>query len=163
MDALFLRQPAGVGNADELVRLYVRRDEGSIRTLSGSTGSYVDYETIREMVTGLSGAAAFRYVTGFDLGRGYDAQRVRGRAVSQSFFALLQVEMAAGRQFLPEEDRTSGTHPVAVVGHGFWQNQLGGDPEVVGRTLVINEQTVVIVGVANELFTGIEPESVDVS
>lgn len=60
-----------------------------------------------------------------------------------------------GRYFIPgEEDRGPGAHPVAVLGHGFWEERLGGDPSVVGRTMLLNGHPFQVVGVAPEAFDG---------
>ena len=43
-----------------------------------------------------------------------------------------------GRTFLPEEDSQPGAHPVVVVSHRFWEENLDGDPRAVGRAITIN-------------------------
>ena len=65
-------------------------------------------------------------------------QAVQAQFVSGDFFAACRTAMALGRAFGPQEDRQPGADPVAVVSHGFWRTSLGGDPQVVGRTLSIN-------------------------
>lgn len=162
VDALFLRHPAGVRHADELVRLYIVRDEGMVRTPSGGPGSYVDYRVIRDAVPHFSGVTAFLSASELDLGRGEGAQKIRGRAVSHSFFPLLGIRTIRGRWFLPEEDSVIGGHPVAVISRGLWGRHFGGDPAAVGRTLLVNGELLWVVGVAEAEFTGIEPDPVDV-
>ena len=66
--------------------------------------------------------------------------------VSASMFPILRATPLLGRTFLPEEDQL-GAQPVAVLTHAFWQSRLGGDPEVVGRTLTLDGFTVEVVGV----------------
>jgi predicted permease len=75
--------------------------------------------------------------------------------VSGNFFNLCGVQPAIGRFFIPEEDRTPGAHPVVVVSHAFWQNRLEADPQVVGRTLMINGIALTVIGVAPRGFSGI--------
>jgi putative ABC transport system permease protein len=59
---------------------------------------------------------------------------------------LLGVRAALGRTLLPEEAEP-GRDGVVVVSHGLWQRRLGGGPDVVGRTLVLNERPHAVVGV----------------
>ena len=54
--------------------------------------------------------------------------------------------MVAGRSFVPEEDR-AGNAPVVILGHRLWQSRFGGDPRVVGRTIVLDNQRYTVVGV----------------
>ena len=67
---------------------------------------------------------------------------------------MLGVRPALGRFFLPEEDRTPGTHPVVVISHGLWQRRFGADPAVIGKTVSLNAYRYTVVGVAPAEFTG---------
>jgi hypothetical protein len=69
----------------------------------------------------------------FSLSGGNQSERVIGQIVSGNYFDALGVRPALGRFFLPEEDRTPGTHPVVVVSHGLWRLLMG----VVGFVLLI--------------------------
>jgi predicted permease len=122
----------------------------------------VDYRSIRDAVPAFSQVAAFLSAQELDLGRGAEAQRIRGRAVSQSFFPLLGVGTALGRWFLPEEDSAAGAHPVAVISHRFWHQHFGGDSTAIGRTLLVNSRLLTVVGVAEAGFTDIEVEPVQI-
>jgi predicted permease len=75
--------------------------------------------------------------------------------VSGNFFDLCGIRPAMGRFFIPAEDRTPGTHPVVVISHAFWQKRLDADPQVVGRTLMINGSALTVIGVAPRSFNGI--------
>ncbi len=70
-------------------------------------------------------------------------------SVSSDFFRVLGVTPVLGRTFLAEEHRRDSR--VAVIGHGFWK-RLGGSRELVGRTLRINGQPHVVVGVMPAAF-----------
>jgi putative ABC transport system permease protein len=71
--------------------------------------------------------------------------------VSASMFPILQQEPELGRTFLPEEDRVGGER-VAVLANGFWRDQLGGDPTVVGKTLTLDGLPYSVVGVMPRQF-----------
>ncbi|MEO7412351.1 MAG: ABC transporter permease [Opitutaceae bacterium] len=77
---------------------------------------------------------------------GQPAERVGGLQVSAEMFPLLGVQPALGRVFTVEEDRP-GNNRVAVLDHGFWMRRLAGDPDILGRTLRLDGESVTVVGV----------------
>lgn len=75
-------------------------------------------------------------------------------AVSGDYFETLGLEPALGRLIGPQDDRALDETRVAVLSHGYWRSELGGDPTVIGRTLTVNGEPLTIVGVAPAGFTG---------
>ena len=71
---------------------------------------------------------------------------VRTRWILGDYFETLGVTAAMGR-LIPEADTRAGAAPVAVVTHGFWERRLGGDPNVLGRTITLNAEIFEVVGV----------------
>jgi hypothetical protein len=82
------------------------------------------------------------------LGRSAKPERVWGAIVSGNYFDVLGVKALIGRTFLPEEDQTPNTHPVVVIGYGLWERRFGADPNVLGRTITLNEHDFTVIGVA---------------
>ena len=80
------------------------------------------------------------------------AELVRGAEVSWRFFETLGVPMAMGRSFTEAEDVENGPR-VAIASHQFWQNQMGGDPNVLGSTISLNEEPWTVVGILPEGFS----------
>jgi predicted permease len=74
-------------------------------------------------------------------------ETLQGADVSAGFFETLGVHLVRGRSFTAEEDKP-GAKNVAVIGYGLWQRRFGGDPNVVGKTLVLDSQPYEIIGVA---------------
>jgi predicted permease len=77
--------------------------------------------------------------------------------ISGNYFPLLGVRPALGRLFTANDDLRTGEHPYMVLSYGWWQTRFGGDPQVIGRTLRVNNYPLTIVGVAQQGFEGIEP------
>jgi len=72
--------------------------------------------------------------------------RVVAARVSASFFTLLGVQPLLGRTFLPEENRPGRTH-VVLVSDNFWKSRMAGDRSAVGKTLRLDEEPSIVVGV----------------
>ena len=73
-------------------------------------------------------------------------ERIRGLFVSSSFFSLIGVEPALGRGLAAGEDEPGGRR-AAVLSHGFWQRRWGGDADILGQSVKLNNESHVIVGV----------------
>jgi putative ABC transport system permease protein len=78
---------------------------------------------------------------------------INGMRVNYDFFAALGVKMQLGRTFRSEEDTAAEWH-VMILSYGLWQRRFGGDPEVIGRKVRLNESTFTVVGV---LPAGFQP------
>ncbi len=115
--------------------------------------SYPFYRDFRDKNEVLEGLAAYRFVP-MSLSRSGNNERLWGYLVSGNYFDLLGVRAVRGRMFTQEEDRAPGAHPVAVVSYGSWQRRFGGDPELVGKTITINNHSFTVVGVAPPEFNG---------
>jgi predicted permease len=144
--AVLLAPVPGIERPDELVEVW-----GATRNNSALSLSYLDYLDIRDRNEVLTGLAAHQ-VMSMNLGRGGKPERVRGAVVSANYFEVLGVKPMAGRTFLPEEDRTPNSHPVAVIGYGLWQRRFGAEPTVVGRSITLNEHEFTIIGVTPKEF-----------
>jgi predicted permease len=86
---------------------------------------------------------------------GHGAERVEIELASASYFDVLGVPPALGRTFVAADEAVSGADPVVVLSHEFWRIRFGGDPAVLGRTLLINGTPAVVVGVAAAGFRGV--------
>lgn len=76
----------------------------------------------------------------------------RATTVSTSFFSVLGVEPMLGRGFLPGED-TLGKDHVVVLTHAFWQSRFGGDQNIVGKQITLNDEPYMVVGVMGPKVT----------
>ena len=94
--------------------------------------------------------------SGFGVTVGDHERMARGLWVSGDFFNVLGVPPALGRVFTSSDDRPGCGASGVVVSYGFWQDQLAGNPQVIGRTLTIGQHAVPILGVTAAGFTGPE-------
>jgi putative ABC transport system permease protein len=79
-----------------------------------------------------------------------------GQFVPGNYHTVLGVPMALGRGFTPEDDRAGAGAFAAVISYAYWTRKLGGDPDVLGRTLLVQGQPVSIVGVSAPGFNGLQ-------
>ncbi len=118
--------------------------------------SYPNYKDFRDRSGDvLAGLAAFRY-TPMSLSSDNTNERIWGYLVTGNYFDVLGVSAVMGRNFAPEEDRTPGTHPVAIISHNFWQRRFNGDPQLVGKSVRLNNREFTVVGIAPKKFNGTE-------
>src|ERR1035437_5745296 len=80
-----------------------------------------------------------------------EPQRLAGVRVTPDFFSTLGIQPQIGRLFLPEEYH-AGHELVAIFSYSFWQNHLGGDPNIVGRRISMDGVSFEIVGVMPREF-----------
>src|SRR5262245_51365358 len=88
------------------------------------------------------------------LSRNGNNEKVWGDLVSGNYFDLLGVKPALGRTFLPDEDKTRLSHPVAVISHSLWQARFGGSPSVLDSDILVNGKKFKVIGVAPAGFKG---------
>lgn len=115
--------------------------------VSQNSLSYDDYLDYREGVDAFEDLGAFFVfnpqvlVTGTE-----EAERITSSLVTSNFFSVLGISPAIGRGFLPEEEIQGGP-AVAVLSHAYWQGRLGGDPAIVGGTLILDGNPTEVLGV----------------
>ena len=151
VDTALLR-PLAVKEPSQLVELYgTLHNNGADWSLQ----SYPNYKEYRDRSTVFSGLFVYRVVVS-SLTVNKSSQRVWGYLVSGNYFDVLGVKPALGRGFLPEEDQTPDSHPVAVISYDCWQHRFGGDPQIVGKIVEFNSRPFTVVGVAPKGFIGTE-------
>lgn len=116
-------------------------------------GNFADWKN-RNMA--FSGMAAIGYRSWNLTGTG-EPVRIEGEAFSADIFSVLQTYPMLGRAFTPEEDRPGATR-VALLGYGLWANRFAADPNIVGRTIRLDEESYTAIGVMPQGFRFPDPD-----
>jgi predicted permease len=145
VDAVLLTPPP-FADPDRLVRLgEVPLEEAS--TAAPRPVTYATFEAWRARGAGLGQLEAFDGTNLTLTGIGAP-QRLSATVVTPGFLPLLGVHPARGRAFTADDI----AQPVAMLSHSFWQTMLGGDANVIGRSIVLGGRPVTVVGVLPEQF-----------
>ena len=147
-------RPWPVRDPDRVVMLHAQTVEDRGR----SEFLLSDFEYFRQHARTFTGLTAFGS-GGARVGTapGPDFHFVRAGYATAGFHELLGVAMATGRGFLPEEDSAKSPQRVVVIGAGLWQRAFGSDPQILGRTIYVNDDPMTIVGVTAPGIEGNRP------
>lgn len=139
------------GDADRLVRIYSRMEDGSMERSSISAGVTMD---VRERQHSFSQLATF-YQGVIDVTYAGDAtpRLVKAALVGEGFFPTLRVSAVRGRT-LVDADTKTGAPNVAVLSWPAWQREFGGSASAIGKSVRIDGESYEIVGVLPRGFVG---------
>ena len=146
-----LLKPLPYPGAERLVRF--GETTGKVQGISVSWGNFQHW---RDSNRTFEAMGAYQFTERTLTGRG-EPVVTRGVTVTAPYFSLLGMRPILGRLFSDTDDHP-GAAPVIVLNHRFWSGQLGGDPHIVGATLILNGNPVEVAGVAAPLW---EPVRVD--
>ncbi|HLX00152.1 MAG TPA: ABC transporter permease [Candidatus Acidoferrales bacterium] len=132
---------------DSAKLIVLRANSSGIGDHSPSYPDFLDWraqsQTFQEM-------AAITNI-GFNLSGVTQPESIGGYGVSPNLLSMLGVRPVIGRDFLPSEEKT-GTAPVALISYELWQSHLGSDPNVVGRSILLDGTSFTVVGVLPPSF-----------
>jgi predicted permease len=153
-----LLQPLPVQAPAELVNLSVPGPKPGSQSCNqaGGCDDVFSYPMFRDLERGskvFSGLAAHRV---FGANLSYQGQTLNGEGmlVSGSYFPTLGVAPALGRLLGQGDDQAIGQSPVAVLSHDYWVTRFGADSSVLNKTILVNGQSMTIVGVGPARFSG---------
>jgi predicted permease len=153
VDAVLFR-PLPVSAPDQLVDVFTSMPRGTMAQRFG-TSSYPDFLDLKSKNAVFADMLAYSPMFGA-LSMGDRSRLVLGEIVTGNYFRMLGVSAAAGRLLVAADD-DAGAPRVAVVSYRFWQNELGANQDLSGRTIKLRGTTFAIVGVAPRWFSGMEP------
>jgi putative ABC transport system permease protein len=146
VNALLLR-PFAYATTQRAVMVWERGVEQTNQRNSASPANYLDW---REQTKVFEELAAYNQQH-FSINEGEQPERVPGARVTPSLFRVLAARAERGRAFTEEEGRP-GADPVVLIRHSLWRERFDSDPDIVGRTVRIDNRPRTIVGVMPDEF-----------
>ncbi len=146
VNAVLLR-PLPVPDPERLVILFANSPQ-----FPSMQPSYPEYLEWKAQSRSFQAMSLFRGIR-LNLTRQGLPEHLNGIRASASYFKVLGVPPAIGRDFTDDDDRP-GAGRVVIISHGLWERKFGGDPGILGKSLILNDQPYTIVGVAppSELY-----------
>jgi putative ABC transport system permease protein len=137
-----LIRPLPFKDPDRLVRLYQDQSYRGYARMELSPANFRDWQ---RMATSFDTMGAFASVSLNLIGNG-DPERLSGARVTSEVLPMLGVAPALGRLIAAADDRDGATATV-VLSDALWRSTFGGNPAVVGRTVLLNDEPHVVIGV----------------
>ena len=137
-----LFRPLGFHEPDRLVMAWEDASYAGFPRNTPAPANFADWRAQNQVFEGMAALDS----RGFNLTGDQDPQKIMAFAVTANFFPLLGVKPALGRTFLDEEDKP-GANKVAVISNNLWQSRFGGDPGIIGREILLDNEKYQVIGV----------------
>jgi predicted permease len=115
---------------------------------------YVSYRDQSQVFSGLTTYMPFNMSDLSNVRVGDSVERVASLAVSSNYFSVLGIQPVIGRFFLPEEEKGYGAQSVVVISHRLWRRLFACKPDVLGKTISLNNHMLTVIGVTPPEFAG---------
>ena len=145
VNAVLLR-PLPYKNVETILTLW-QQDAAGQKEDGASPANILDWRDRNQIFDQLAAAEPYSHRL---TGNG-EPESLRSWLVSEDFFSILGVQALYGRTFLPEEHQ-AGNERVIVIGERFWQGRFGSDPNIIGKSFVLNGQPHTVVGIMPSSF-----------
>ena len=143
-----LLNPSGVPHPEQVVAVRARYSVGDLANINLSPPDFADAVAGKNIFT----SAAVMKGTAFNYSAGASRpERLTGASVSWQWFDVFWARPQLGRVFRPEEDQPGANHEV-VLSYSGWKRRFGGDPGIIGRTLLLNQESYQVIGVMGPDF-----------
>ena len=117
--------------------------------------SFLNLKDFRERTHSFTSLAVHSNPMAITMTETAEPHRIFVEVVTANYFDTLGIHPFMGRFFLPSEDATPGAAPVVVLGYTAWQGRFGGSPDILGRTIKLNNTPFTIIGVGPKGFKGV--------
>ncbi len=139
-----LLKPLPYAHPDRLVQVFI--DNPQLNTASGAFTPRRYEGQIKTAKSFAMVGAYSRFIEDMGISGNGEPEMLKGARVSANFLDVLGVRPALGRAFLPDEDKTGGP-PVVMISSALWKRRFAADPNLAGKTAILNALPYVIVGV----------------
>ncbi len=146
-----LKKPA-VRDPDRVVVVVATNPARAVERALAPAVDYFAWRDGNHVFDDMAAADAFH---DFSLTGAGEPERLSGMRVTANYFRTLGVQAFLGRTFLPDEDRP-GRDRVAVLTYGLWQRRFASDPGVIGKTVSLDGEKYVVIGVMPASFRQVE-------
>jgi predicted permease len=153
VNALTLHPPAGISKTSDIVALYPAVPMGEPPVFTVGEYRFLAGHARAIDAVAVSGAPSIQ------IGLNGVNGSARPFVASGNFFRTLGISLVRGRGFQQEEDRPDAPRAVVVLGSGVWEGRFGGDPDIVGRSILLDNVPFTVVGIASREFIGLEPST----
>jgi len=140
-----LISPLPYPEADRLV--WMNESSEEVPNLWVSCPNFQDWRTRNQSFAGMS---LFRGWSVNMTGVG-ETESVDARMVTADYFRVMRFAPVMGRDFSDEDDKP-GAAPVTIISYAFWQERFGGDPQIVGQSVTLDDRSYTIIGVMHPEF-----------
>src|SRR5208283_2868200 len=139
-----LLRPLPYRQPDKLVTLGENRRQSDCCAFASSYPDYLDWKRSAKSFESLAGFSS----DPFTLSGAGDPRMIFGAMVTSNFFSTLGVRPMLGRDFVADDELPQGTGPaVAILSYNFWRSDFSADPNVIGRTIRLDNKAITVVGV----------------
>ena len=142
-----LLHPAGISHPERVASFHARYTQLNMPSIGVSVPDFKDAQSL----TGIVDAAALTQNASFNTTTNGGSEHIQGATVSRDWFRVFGAQPILGRVFSPEEDQ-KGANYVAVLSYAAWQRIFGGQPDAIGKSMVMDGKTYRVVGVMRSDF-----------
>jgi putative ABC transport system permease protein len=140
-----LLTPLPYPEADRIV--WMNESGPEIKNRMVSYPNFVDWRARNQVFESMSTFRGWSAnITGTD-----KPESINSRMVTSEYFKVMRATPILGRDFTAEDDKPGAT-PVTVISYGTWQQRYGGDPNIVGKNILLDDKPYTIIGVMPESF-----------
>ncbi len=140
-----LLQPLPYAEPDRIV--WMNESGSEIKNRQVSYPNFVDWRARNSVFESMSAFRGWNVnITGTEKPESLDA-----RIVTADYFKVMRTTPLLGRDFNADDDKP-GAAPVTIISYGFWQQRFAGDPNIVGKTILLDDKPHTVIGVTRADF-----------
>jgi predicted permease len=137
-----LLRPLPYEDPERLVMVWERRPRQNRDAGAVAPADFLDWQSQNQVFDSMAAYTS----TAFNMTGVGEPEQINSQLVTEGFFQVLSVKAALGRTFIQGEDKEGGGRRL-VMGHGLWQRRFGADPNIIGRSLTLNNESFTVIGV----------------